>query len=110
MKKVRLHPLVVFQKHRWSRTHGWAKLFQRFDRRAMAIDPTVVAAAQPCWPASPNLPAAGGQCHIVCEPHGLSVAPATARLSQVANGVRSVLAMATVGLVARDSRQTPRAN
>ena len=47
MKKVRLHPLVVFQKHGWSRTHGWAKLFQRFDRRAMAIDPTFVAAAQP---------------------------------------------------------------
>ena len=82
MKKVRLHPLVVFQKHGWSRTHGWAKLFQRFDRRAMAIDPTFVAAAQPRGSASPSLPSAGGQCHFVCEPYGLSVASVAARLSQ----------------------------
>ena len=39
MKKVRLRPLVVFQKHGRSRTHGWAKVSQRFDRRAMAVDP-----------------------------------------------------------------------
>ena len=76
----------------------------------MAIDPTLVAAAQPRGSASPSLPAAGGQCHFVCEPYGLSVAPAAARLSQVANGLRFVLAVATLGLVARDPRQTPRAS
>src|SRR5271170_6559639 len=103
MKKVRLHPLVVFQKHGWSRTHGWAKVSQRFDRRAMAIDPPVVAPAQPGGPASPSLPPASDQRDFVCQPHGLSVAPVAARLSQLANGVSSVLALATLESLARDS-------
>jgi len=107
MKKVRLHPLVVFQKHGWSRTHGWAKLSQRFDRRAMAIDPTLLTA---CWSGratAQGLPPTSDQRDFVRQPHGLSVAPVAARFSQLANGVSSVLALATVGRVASDSRCAP---
>src|SRR6266436_4583841 len=110
MKKVRLHPLVVFQKHGWSRTHGWTKVSQRSDRRAMAIDPTFIAAPQPRRAAARSLPSAGGQRHFVCEPHWLPMASVAARLSQLADGVPFVLALATVGLVAGDSRQAPRAS
>src|SRR5581483_6929295 len=104
MKKVRLRLLVVFCRHRRSRTHGWARVSQRFDGRAMAVDPTVVAATQPRWAAARSLPPAGSQCNSVCEPHRLPVASVAARVSQVANRLRFVLALATVGRVAGDSR------
>ena len=104
MKKVRLHPLVVFQKHGWSRTHGWAKVSQRFDRRAMAIDRTFVAPAQPCWSAAADLPTADHECYFVCESHRLPVAATAQRFSELENGVPSLLALAVVGPVAGNSR------
>ena len=60
-EKVRLRPLVVFCKHGWSRTHGWARISQRFDERAMAIDPPLAAAVPPRRTSPRGLSPAGRQ-------------------------------------------------